>query len=80
MIVVGSGALQREDGAAIHAAVAKLAYKARAASGCGEDWRVLNVLHRVSPGSFCSFWLCTGQDIPSHCLPYTKPRVCMQEK
>jgi NADH dehydrogenase (ubiquinone) Fe-S protein 1 len=45
-IVVGSSALQRKDGLAIHANVSTLAQKVRTSSGCGEDWRVLNVLHR----------------------------------
>ena len=52
MIVVGSSALQREDGAAIHAAVAQIAHNAR--TNCEEDWKVLNVLHRVSLFSFHS--------------------------
>jgi NADH dehydrogenase (ubiquinone) Fe-S protein 1 len=43
--------LQRKDGSAIHAAVAEIAQYARAKSGCGEDWKVLNVLHRVSETS-----------------------------
>ena len=52
MIVVGSAALQRKDGAAVHAAVCTLAQEARVKSGAGEDWRVLNILHRVrSPHS-----------------------------
>lgn len=46
MIVVGSSALQREDGAAIHARVAELAAKVRAASGSTS--KILNVLHRVA--------------------------------
>lgn len=48
MIIVGSGTLQRADGGAIHSAVAALALQARNTSGCGEEWRVLNVLHRVA--------------------------------
>ncbi|XP_071484351.1 NADH-ubiquinone oxidoreductase 75 kDa subunit, mitochondrial-like [Diadema antillarum] len=48
MIVVGSGALQREDGAAIHAAVSSLAHSARVSSSAPENWKVLNVLHRVA--------------------------------
>lgn len=50
MIILGSSALQREDGPALHAAVAAIAQNARTQSGCGEDWRVLNVLHRVGGG------------------------------
>jgi len=48
MIIVGSAMLQRPDGAAIHAAVSTLAQNVRAQSGCGDDWKVLNVLHRVA--------------------------------
>jgi len=51
MVVVGSSILQRKDGSAIHAAVAEIAQNARVKSGCGEDWKVLNVLHRVSETS-----------------------------
>jgi len=47
MVVVGSAALQGADGAAIHSAVAAISHAARVKSGCGEDWKVLNVLHRV---------------------------------
>lgn len=45
-IVVGSGCLQREDGAAIMAAVSTIAHNARVSSGVEETWKVLNVLHR----------------------------------
>lgn len=48
IIVVGSAALQRPDGTALHSAVATLAQNARVKSGCGEDWRVFNILHRVA--------------------------------
>ncbi|XP_041365548.1 NADH-ubiquinone oxidoreductase 75 kDa subunit, mitochondrial-like [Gigantopelta aegis] len=48
MIVVGSSVLQRKDGAAVHAAVCNLAQMARVKCGAGEDWRVLNILHRVA--------------------------------
>jgi len=50
MIIVGSAMFQRADGAAVHRAVSSLAQTVRAKSGCGEDWRVLNVLHRVCSG------------------------------
>lgn len=46
VVVVGSAALQREDGAALHAAVSTIAQKARLSSGVNDSWRVLNVLHR----------------------------------
>ncbi|XP_078062760.1 NADH-ubiquinone oxidoreductase 75 kDa subunit, mitochondrial isoform X1 [Mustelus asterias] len=48
MVVVGSSILQRSDSAAIHAAVSTIAQNARAASGVGDDWKVLNVLQRVA--------------------------------
>jgi len=48
LIVVGSSTLQRSDGAAVHRAVANIAQTARERCGCGEDWKVLNVLHRVA--------------------------------
>ncbi|XP_040297534.1 NADH-ubiquinone oxidoreductase 75 kDa subunit, mitochondrial [Bufo bufo] len=48
MIVIGSSALQRKDGAAIHAAVSTIAQNARSSSGVPENWKVLNILHRVA--------------------------------
>ncbi|XP_063788729.1 NADH-ubiquinone oxidoreductase 75 kDa subunit, mitochondrial [Pseudophryne corroboree] len=48
MVVVGSGALQRKDGAALHAAVSAIAQNARSSSGVAEEWKVLNILHRVA--------------------------------
>ena len=48
VVIVGSECLQGEDGGAIMAAVKALAEKVRAQSGCPDDWRVLNVLHRVA--------------------------------
>ncbi|XP_062354600.1 NADH-ubiquinone oxidoreductase 75 kDa subunit, mitochondrial [Cinclus cinclus] len=48
MVVVGSAALQRDDGAAIHAAVSTIAQNARARSSAGADWKVMNILHRVA--------------------------------
>ncbi|KAL0963873.1 hypothetical protein UPYG_G00314680 [Umbra pygmaea] len=48
VVVLGSAALQRDDGAAIHAAVSTIAQNARVSSGVGESWKVLNVLHRVA--------------------------------
>ncbi|XP_048165745.1 NADH-ubiquinone oxidoreductase 75 kDa subunit, mitochondrial [Corvus hawaiiensis] len=48
MVVVGSAALQRSDGAAIHAAVSTIAQNARAKSGADADWKVMNILHRVA--------------------------------
>ncbi|XP_071803111.1 NADH-ubiquinone oxidoreductase 75 kDa subunit, mitochondrial-like [Asterias amurensis] len=48
MIVVGSGALQRDDGSTIHGLVASLAQKTRVASQAEDGWKILNVLHRVA--------------------------------
>ena len=47
MVIVGSSCLQGNDNAALHAAVVSLAQSLRTSSGCGADWRVFNVLHRV---------------------------------
>ena len=46
VVVVGSAALQREDGAGLHAAVSTIAQNARVTSGVEDNWKVLNVLHR----------------------------------
>ncbi|KAM4608879.1 NADH-ubiquinone oxidoreductase 75 kDa subunit, mitochondrial isoform 1-T1 [Polymixia lowei] len=48
VVLVGSSALQREDGAAVMAAVSTIAQNARVSSGVEESWKVLNVLHRVA--------------------------------
>jgi len=48
VVVVGSSALQREDGGGILGAVSTIAQNARASSGVEEGWKVLNVLHRVA--------------------------------
>lgn len=48
LIVVGSSTLQRPDGAAVHRVVANIAQTARERCGCDDDWKVLNVLHRVA--------------------------------
>uniref|UniRef100_A0AAR2L088 NADH-ubiquinone oxidoreductase 75 kDa subunit, mitochondrial n=1 Tax=Pygocentrus nattereri TaxID=42514 RepID=A0AAR2L088_PYGNA len=48
VVMVGSATLQREDGAAIHAAVSAIAHKACITSGIQNSWKVLNVLHRVA--------------------------------
>ncbi|KAJ6665348.1 hypothetical protein lerEdw1_004397 [Lerista edwardsae] len=48
MVVVGSAALQRGDGAAIHSAISTIAHNARTKSGVGTDWKVMNILHRVA--------------------------------
>ncbi|KAI1899020.1 hypothetical protein AGOR_G00078380 [Albula goreensis] len=48
VVVVGSAILQREDGAALHAAVSSIAHNVRVSSGVEEGWKVLNVLHRVA--------------------------------
>lgn len=59
MVVVGSAALQRDDGAAIHAAVSTIAQNARAKSGAGADWKVLNILHRFALKLFWEQLACT---------------------
>ncbi|XP_077466961.1 NADH-ubiquinone oxidoreductase 75 kDa subunit, mitochondrial [Stigmatopora argus] len=48
VVVVGSSALQREDGAAILSSVSTIAQNARTSSGVEQGWKVLNVLHRVA--------------------------------
>ncbi|KAF3843224.1 hypothetical protein F7725_002073 [Dissostichus mawsoni] len=48
VVVVGSSCLQKEDGAAIMAAVSTIAQNARVSSAAEETWKVLNVLHRVA--------------------------------
>ncbi|MGH0121953.1 UNVERIFIED_CONTAM: hypothetical protein FKN15_077434 [Acipenser sinensis] len=54
MVVVGSAAFQRKDGAAIHAAVSTIAQNARTSSGLQDNWKVLNVLHSKSNAGQCS--------------------------
>lgn len=46
VVMVGSSSLQREDGAAIMAAVSTIAQNTRVSSGVEESWKALNVLHR----------------------------------
>nr|XP_020739984.1 NADH-ubiquinone oxidoreductase 75 kDa subunit, mitochondrial [Odocoileus virginianus texanus] len=48
MVVLGSSALQRNDGAAILAAVSNIAQKVRTSSGVAGDWKVMNILHRIA--------------------------------
>ncbi|XP_061082324.1 NADH-ubiquinone oxidoreductase 75 kDa subunit, mitochondrial-like isoform X1 [Conger conger] len=48
VVVVGSACLQREDGAALLSAVTAIAHNARTSSGAQDNWKVLNVLHRVA--------------------------------
>ncbi|MED6270221.1 NADH dehydrogenase Fe-S protein subunit 1 ndufs1 [Characodon lateralis] len=48
VVVVGSSCLQREEGAAIMAAVSTIAQNACVSSGLQETWKILNVLHRVA--------------------------------
>ena len=65
MVVVGSSALQRGDGMAIHQAVSTMAQLARVKSGCSDDWKVLNVLHRVS---LVPFTLCMLGNFSCFCV------------
>jgi len=48
IIIVGSGALQREDSAKLHSLVTQIAYNTRVQTQVPDDWKVLNVLHRVA--------------------------------
>lgn len=48
IVIVGSSALQRADGAVILAKIQKLSASLRAKGQIPSDWRVLNVLHRVA--------------------------------
>ena len=45
---VGSDSLQREDGGAVMRLTQQIADKVRTSSGCGSEWAVLNVLHRLA--------------------------------
>lgn len=47
MIVVGSSALQKEDGSALLKAAVSLANRLQATTRVEKSWKVLNVLHRV---------------------------------
>merc|ERR1719221_1034045 len=48
VVIVGSEALQRGDGGAVMRLTQQIADKVRTSSGCGSEWAVLNVLHRVA--------------------------------
>ncbi|XP_070588088.1 NADH-ubiquinone oxidoreductase 75 kDa subunit, mitochondrial [Erythrolamprus reginae] len=48
VVVVGSAALQRDDGAAIHSAILNIAQNIRTKSGVDIDWKIVNILHRVA--------------------------------
>merc|ERR1712107_630221 len=48
IVIVGSEALQREDGGAVMGLVQQIADKAKVQSGAEPEWKVLNVLHRVA--------------------------------
>ena len=48
VVIVGSEALQREDGAAVMRFTQQIGEKLRQSSGCDHDWAVVNVLHRVA--------------------------------
>ena len=48
VVIVGSEALQKDYGAGVFSAVQKIAENVKAKSSCPDDWRVLNVLHRVA--------------------------------
>merc|ERR1719381_27726 len=48
IVIVGSEALQREDGGAVISLVQQIADNAKMKSGADPEWKVLNVLHRVA--------------------------------
>ncbi|ODN00169.1 NADH-ubiquinone oxidoreductase 75 kDa subunit, mitochondrial [Orchesella cincta] len=48
IIIVGSTALQRSDGAVLLAKIQKLCSTLRSKGSINQNWRVLNVLHRVA--------------------------------
>jgi len=48
IVIIGSDALQREDGGAVMSFTQQIAAKLRQSSGCDSDWAVLNVLNRVA--------------------------------
>ena len=48
VVIVGSECLQRSDGGAILANVQQLAQKVKVKCGAPEEWKVMNVLHRVA--------------------------------
>ena len=75
IIVVGSGALQRADGAAIFQLTQRIAQNARVASNVGHDWRVLNVLQRVASqvaaldlGYKADEGVISREDLPKDCF------------
>uniref|UniRef100_A0A670IP19 NADH-ubiquinone oxidoreductase 75 kDa subunit, mitochondrial n=1 Tax=Podarcis muralis TaxID=64176 RepID=A0A670IP19_PODMU len=70
MVVVGSAALQRGDGAAIHAAISTIAQNASTKSGADPSWKVMNILHR-----FPSSCLDLGLQPASGCDPEDPPKV-----
>jgi len=48
IIIVGSTALQRSDGSVVLAKIQKLCSTLRSKGNIDQNWRVLNVLHRVA--------------------------------
>ncbi|KAI3366288.1 hypothetical protein L3Q82_009756 [Scortum barcoo] len=71
VVVVGSSALQREDGAAILSTVSNIAQNARASSGVEEGWKVLNVLHRYNMATRIN----GGTDISCVCVSRVASQV-----
>merc|ERR1712130_652002 len=47
IVIVGSEALQREDGASVMAHVQRIASNLRQSSGCAEDWKIIRVVSEV---------------------------------
>ncbi|XP_031224847.1 NADH-ubiquinone oxidoreductase 75 kDa subunit, mitochondrial [Mastomys coucha] len=48
MVVLGSSALQRDDGAAILAAVSNVVQNIRVTTSVAAEWKVMNILHRIA--------------------------------
>ena len=65
MVIVGSEVFEREDAAGVHAAVAAISQKAKLNVAGGEDdeWKVLNVLHKVLLYIFDSLFKGPGEEI-----------------
>lgn len=50
VIIVGTNALNRTDGASVHGLCATISNSLKSKGAVDANWRILNVLHRV--------WLC----------------------
>jgi len=72
IVIVGSEALQRQDGGALISLVQQIANNTKVQSGADADWKVLNVLHRVASqvAALDLGWKAGVSDIKA-----TKPKV-----